>query len=726
VSYERQRRYDRRKSSESADIGKIPRVANPQRRESCRLDLHRFLTHYFPLSTGQSPFSSDHVRAISRLQECILEGGRFGEAMFRGSAKTTIGENATLWATLYGHRRFVPILGSDAKAAESNIDSIQLELSENDLLYADFPEVCHAVRALEGKPQRCASQTHRPGNVEGFEPGEDVAPAQTHIVWTSDTIVLPTIILPDGPSGSSGAIITAHGLLGASRGMKHKRPDGTQQRPDFVFIDDAQTDESAKSPAQVEKRLSIIKKNILRLGGHARKIAVFMAATIIEQNDVADQLLNPKRNPVWQAERIPMVRKWPGGLLAIGAVKDWRGSDVHERMWLTEYRHIRETYDPNLPGDQRRAHAEAREFVRQHFDVMHRGAEVTWESGFDPDVELSALQHAYDILIDDGPEAFASECQCEPLSADAVPTDDLTSDKIRHKINRVDRGRVPADVSRVVAFIDVQKDLLYWMVAGFADDFSGYVLDYGGFPDQKRAYFSYANARVKLKAVTKTDSLEATIYAGLDLLTAQLMKREWIRDDSAPMKPERILVDAGYEKEVVHKFCRHSAHAAVLMPSIGRFIGASSNPFNSYKKKRGDRVGINWRILAAQGPQMVREVQFDANAFKTFVRSRLSVPLGGPGCLSLFGEDPETHRMLADHILAERGTEVTAKGGRTVIEYKLLPGRPDNHEGDCLVGCHVAAAMQGVDLKETARPHVRRVKVKLSELQRQKRLARTG
>src|SRR5690349_8237859 len=126
-----------------ADIGELPEVADSDRRESCRLDLQRFLVTYFPASTGLSPFSEDHERAIGRIQRCALEGGLFIQAFPRGFAKTTISENAAIWATLYGHRRFVPIFGAEASAADGNIDSIKLELSENDLLFADFPEVCH-------------------------------------------------------------------------------------------------------------------------------------------------------------------------------------------------------------------------------------------------------------------------------------------------------------------------------------------------------------------------------------------------------------------------------------------------------------------------------------------------------------------------------------------------------------------------------------------------------
>jgi hypothetical protein len=326
-------RRSREQSSAVADIGEVPPVKDPARREACRLDLHKFLVTYFPQSTGRKPFSTDHRRAITRLQQCILEGGLFGQAFPRGFAKTTISENSAIWAVLYGHRKFVPIFGADANSASGNIDSIQLELSENDLLYEDFPEVCHAIRALEGKAQRCASQTVSTwspcpecgGTRENGEGGQckvcrgrgRVADesAQTHIEYRADLIVLPTI----AGSVASGAIITARGIMSGCRGMKHKRPDGTQQRPDFVILDDPQTDESASTDLQVEKRLDVIRKGILKLGGHDRKIACVMNATVIKPNDLVERVFDPKKFPAWQTERIKMVRKW---------------SKVHETLWL--------------------------------------------------------------------------------------------------------------------------------------------------------------------------------------------------------------------------------------------------------------------------------------------------------------------------------------------------------------------------------------------------------
>jgi len=60
--------------------------------------------------------------------------------------------------------------------------------------------------------------------------------------------------------------------------------------------------------------------------------------------------------------------------------------------------------------------------------------------------------------------------------------------------------------------------------------------------------------------------------------------------------------------------------------------------------------------------------------------------------------------------------------GRTVDEWKLRPAATENHWFDCLVGCAVAASMQGVTLPGTElRPGRPRRRIRLSELQGRKR-----
>jgi hypothetical protein len=57
------------------------------------------------------------------------------------------------------------------------------------------------------------------------------------------------------------------------------------------------------------------------------------------------------------------------------------------------------------------------------------------------------------------------------------------------------------------------------------------------------------------------------------------------------------------------------------------------------------------------------------------------------------------------------------------VEDRARP--PDNHFLDCLVGCHVAASMQGVALIEKT-PGKPRNRVKLSEIQKKAKHWSTG
>lgn len=254
------------------------------------------------------------------------------------------------------------------------------------------------------------------------------------------------------------------------------------------------------------------------------------------------------------------------------------------------------------------------------------------------------------------------------------------------------------------------------------DDFTGFVVDYGVFPDQKRPYFTLRDARQTLTMATKSSGLEGSIYAGLESLTDSLLGREWKRDDGAMLRIERCLIDAnwGSSTDVVYQFCRQSAHASIVMPSHGRFVGASSQPFSEYKRRPGDRVGHNWRVPNVRGKRAVRHVVYDTNYWKSFIHARLAVAMGDRGCLSLFGTNPETHRLFADHLSAEYRVKTEGRG-RTVDEWKMRPERADNHWFDGLVGCAVAASMQGVVLGGSeAKLQPERKRVSFAELQRRR------
>jgi len=658
------------------DIGELPAVANAERKEKAERDFRFFCEQYFP-QTFHLPWSPDHLKVIAKIEQAVLEGGLFAMAMPRGSGKTSLCETACIWALVYGHREFVALIGSDEDHAENMLDSIKVELETNDLLNDDFPEVCFPIRALEGIHQRAAGQLYQG--------------RQTHIGWTAKEIVLPTI----PGSRASGAIICVAGITGRIRGMKHKRVDGTSVRPSLVLIDDPQTDESARSPSQCAARERILAGAILGLAGPGRKIAGLMALTVVRPDDLADRILDREKHPQWQGERTKMVYSFPS----------------NEVLWAR----YTELWREGMRAD--RGIAEATAFYRANRAAMDEGAVIAWSERHHPD-ELSAVQHAMNLRLDRGDVAFWAEYQNEPLPEEHADDELLTADQIAAKLNGLRRGELSIGATHVTMFIDVQGKALFWLVAAWEDDFTGFVLDYGTEPDQKAAYFTLRDIRRTLTDASPRTGLEGAIYAGLERLTDATLGREWRRDDGAMVRIDRCLIDAnwGQSSDVVYQFCRQSKHAGVVMPAHGRYVGASSIPFADYKRKRGDRVGLNWRIPLVGSRRSVRHALFDTNYWKSFVHARLAVPIGDPGCLSLFGRAADRHRLFAEHLTSEYRVKTEGRG-RTVDEWKLRVDGLDNHWLDCLVGCAVAASMQGATLFGTESKPIARPRVRLSQLQ---------
>jgi len=668
-------------SEAGRDIGELPAVTDPERKERAESDFRFFCEAYFP-RTFHLPWSQDHLKVIARIEQAVLHGGLFALAMPRGSGKTSIAECACLWAVLYGHREFVCLIGASEVHAVEMLDSIKMELDGSDILEADFPEVVYPIRCLDGIANRCSGQLYK---------GE-----RTHIGWTANEIVLPT--MPG--SMASAAIIKVAGITGRIRGMKYKRADGQTVRPTLVVLDDPQTDESARSLSQCATRERILAGAVLGLAGPGKKISGIMPCTVIRPGDMADSVLDREKHPEWNGERTRMIYRFPS----------------NEKLWA-KYAEVR-AESLRAHGDQREATA----FYEANRTALDEGAEVAWPERFGHD-EASAIQHAMNLKLQDE-AAFFAEYQNEPLPEKGVEDEGLlTADQIAGKLNGMKRAEIPVGVTHLTMFIDVQGKLLYWVVAAFEEDFTGYVVDYGAYPDQRRAYFTLRDAQRTLQLAAKGTGLEGAIYAGLEHLTADYLNREWRRDDGAMMRVDRCLIDAnwGTSTDVVYQFCRQSTHAAVLLPSHGRFVGAASMPFAEYKRRRGDRVGLNWRIPNVQGKRAVRHAIFDSNFWKSFVHARLAVPMGDRGCLSFFGRDAEAHRLLSEHLTSEYRVKTEGRG-RVVDEWRMRPEAQDNHWLDGLVGCAVAASIQGAILPGTdAKAAPKAGPMKLSTIQKGRR-----
>jgi hypothetical protein len=661
-SYDDRRDAERRRQAEQSlagrDIGALPDVANPQRKADCEKNFQLFCESYFS-ETFALEWSPDHLKVIEKIESAVLSGGLFAMAMPRGAGKSSLSETAALWSMLYGHREFITLIGSTESAALEILDSIKTELEVNEKLAEDFPEVCFPIEQLEGIANRCAGQICM---------GE-----RTRITWTSNEIVLATV----KNSKSAGVIVRVAGITGRIRGMKYKRSDGRSVRPSLVIIDDPQTSESAGSLEQTRKRIRVLAGDILGLAGPGQKISGVMPCTIIRPGDMADIILDKNKHPDWNGEKTKMLYKLPANMKLWDKYAELRAESLRT--------------DGNFDA--------ATKFYKDNREAMDAGAEVSWDARFNHD-EISALQHAMNLKFQDE-VAFQSEYQNDPLPDDNSDETMLTVDEIASKVNGMAKGKIPIACDKLTMFIDVQKALLFYVVAAWSDDFTGAVIDYGTFPDQQRRQFSLSDANPTIQSVYPTAGFEGGLYAAMQELTEDYFSKEWQREDGAMLKIERAMIDAnwGQSTDIVYQFCRQSTYSSILLPSHGRFVGASSKPMTEYRKKPGDRLGLNWMIPNVMGKRAIRHVIYDTNFWKSFVHARLGVAIGDKGCLAFYGRTPLHHQLMAEHLTAEYRVK-TAGRGRTVDEWKIRPQRADNHWLDCLAGCAVCGSMLGATLPE--------------------------
>lgn len=672
TNYDRHKdRTNRRQKTQSAqgrDIGEIPPCKNKRRRAKAATDLAYALKTYFP-ETFVLDWSADHLAFIASAEKIMVGGGVQAFAMPRGSGKTSLVEAIAVLSILYGHRKFLALIGATETKARDMLESIKVELETNPLLLEDFPEVVFPIHALEGIHNRCKGQL-----CEG---------ERTCITWTKNKIVLPTL----KGSKASGSIIQVAGITGAIRGMKHKLRDGKTIRPDCVIPDDPQTDESAESPLQCDQRLRVLKGAILGLAGPGNKIACFVPCTVIHAGDMSDQILDRKKYPQFRGIRTRLMKSMP----------------TNERLW-EEYNELlgealREERDP----------VEANEFYKSHQGEMDAGAEAAWPARKNPG-ERSAIQHAMNLVYEIGLNAFRAEYQNDPV-AKTIDTEQAAPDGLIHKLTRLKAGVIPEESEHVTMFVDVQKKLLWYVVAAWTGKFSGSIVGYGVFPEQGRREFTLADAKKTMAHAFPGTSLEGWIYNSLKSLLEPLLSKVWLTPTGRTVPLGRCLIDCNWEqsKNTVFQYCRQSPHKSVLLPSQGVGITASRNPMSTWAKKPGEVKGDNWIVKSAP-EQGFRMVQFDANYWKSRVAGHISAAMGDQSSLSIYGSKPEEHRTFSRHLTAEYRVPTTGRG-RSLDEWKLKPNKPDNHWWDGLVGNAVAASTLGCRVlseERTARKPKRR------------------
>jgi len=335
-------------SDELNEVGVVPDL--PQETLDARkyyednyVDLHQ---NIFKKSTGIKPFGQVQIESIERTHHALTFGGRVVIAEPRGFGKTTRTSNNALAAILQGKIRYAVILASSLNKANEILESIKTELVDNPELEKLYPAVCACFQHLDERVARSKYQTYG-GN-------------STHIGYGKDQIRFP--ILPgEKSSGSIIQVRSKDNVRGLNSKIRYGPESGKVLRPDFVFMDDIQTDEEAESPTIVAKIVRTIKKSVMFAGGHNRRISMVMCCTPICAGDVSTHYI--LHEPSWEVICYKMVKKMPTNL----------------DMWLTNYARILNDFDRYELGSRLHAEIRASAYLKENYDIMHEGAEVAWE-----------------------------------------------------------------------------------------------------------------------------------------------------------------------------------------------------------------------------------------------------------------------------------------------------------------------------------------------------------
>lgn len=645
-----------KKRQETADIGEIPEIANKRRRAKCKKNLKVFFETYlaghFPL-----PWSPHHLQMFRAIQECILHDGCQIMILPRGSGKTTVMTFAAMWAALYGHRQFLMFCPGNGDAAPEFLSTVTGELIQNDLILEDFPEVAYPFVQSEGLALRANHQTTL-AKPTGLKLGK---------------FLRFPLMKENAKAGNSGVILKAKGFLGSIRGNVAHLPTGETIRPDFFLIDDPQTSASAWSLTETDKRRNLLTKDIMRSAGPGRSPAAFCTATVIQKNDLADQMCNEDSFAQWNVIRVSMMENWP---------------KAKETLWNT-YAELRKS-----DLKEGRKGENATKFYEQNRKEMDAGAKVYWPERIDPG-RASAIESAMARWMDD-PEAFASEDQNDPLAAVEDSSDLLIRpEDVVNCIGEYKRGTVQDDVEKLTAFIDVSAKCLWWMVVGFTSRFEGRIVEYGVYPAQPIRHVTLATVKKTLRQ-QYGGTMEEAVTAGLKDLIDLLMETRWKNRSGEELSIDRGHVDAkwgatsGQVKDVVW----NSNHSSIWFPCEGIAIRASSRDLNdtAKKKQRREVRGVHWRISPERrGLRVIA----DSNHWKSFAARRIKAK-----SLLLPAGSEIDHSMLIDQLQAEYPVEVEGRG-RKVEEWKTRGGvwGKDEHFWDCLYNCHVIASTLGIQIE---------------------------
>jgi predicted phage terminase large subunit-like protein len=204
-------------------------------------------------------------RELYKLLEDITpqRNKRLAIAAPRGSAKSSIiTAFYVIWCLCYGKEDYIVLFSDTSSQAKDLLSHIKNELTANELLMQDFPEICEA--------------------------GNNPRPPR----WKKDEIITKNNIK-----------ITAFGANQKIRGRRHK-----ENRPSLIILDDIENDENTQSQEQRQKLFDWFTRAVLKAG--SIKTNIVFVGTIQHYDSLLAKLTDPNQMPEWDKKIYKSVISW--------------------------------------------------------------------------------------------------------------------------------------------------------------------------------------------------------------------------------------------------------------------------------------------------------------------------------------------------------------------------------------------------------------------------------
>lgn len=222
-----------------------------ERRREAETDIVKWVTTYcMGIFLEDAP--SKHGEEVLRSMWTALDShNNYMICMGRGSGKSCYELCTAMAAMAQGKQKFIVIVSNNSRAAGSLLKDMWRMISERYTAFAeDYPEVCGPYLIADGAWKRRQHYRGRP----------------TELQKNATDLSFPRLFKDDGTEfPTSGSTVTCRGIGSGIRGLRK----GTQ-RVTCVLLDDLQDFDSASNPAQVEKLMDIIRKDIVPLAGKER------------------------------------------------------------------------------------------------------------------------------------------------------------------------------------------------------------------------------------------------------------------------------------------------------------------------------------------------------------------------------------------------------------------------------------------------------------------------